>query len=259
MLLANRKVAEYVAKKAEKKANVFVYRVHDLPDPDKMTELAHFLKTLGYPMKLKDGIIPSRDLNNLMKKLEDSEFKETIHTAVIRSMAKAIYSTKNIGHYGLAFKYYTHFTSPIRRYPDVMVHRFTQAYLNNEDVPEAEWASYAKTCDYASQREKEASDAERASIKYKQVEYMTYHIGETFDGVVTGISRNGIFVEDKATKCEGMIRLKDLGNDFYSFDEKQNQIVGRNTKKVFILGTKLKIKVTNADLTKKIIDYVIAQ
>src|SRR3989344_606569 len=128
------------------------------------------------------------DLNNLMKKLEDSEFKETIHTAVIRSMAKAIYSTKNIGHYGLAFKYYTHFTSPIRRYPDVMVHRFTQAYLNNEDVPEAEWASYAKTCDYASQREKEASDAERASIKYKQVEYMTYHIGETFDGIITGVT-----------------------------------------------------------------------
>jgi ribonuclease R len=259
MLLANRKVAEYVAKKAEAKANIFVYRVHDLPNEDKMKELAEFLKSLGYPMKLKDGIIPSRDLNALMKKLEDSEFKDTVHTAVIRSMAKAIYSTKNIGHYGLAFKYYTHFTSPIRRYPDVMVHRFTQAYLLGEEVPEAEWASYAKTCDYASQREKEASDAERASIKYKQVEYMTYHIGETFDGVVTGLSRSGIFVEDKSTKCEGMIRLKDLGNDFFAYDEKKNEIIGRSTNKKFILGTKLKIKVVNADLTKKIIDYVIAQ
>lgn len=257
MLLANRKVAEYVAKRAEKKANVFVYRVHDLPDEDKMQELANFLKTLGYPMKIRDGIIPSKDLNQLMKKLEDSEFKDTVHTAIIRSMAKAVYSTKNIGHYGLAFKYYTHFTSPIRRYPDVMVHRFMQAYLTNTEVPEEEWASYAKTCEYASSREKEAADAERASIKYKQVEYMTYHIGEEFDGVVTGISRNGIFVEDKSTKCEGMVRLKDLGKDFFSFDEKKNQIIGRNTKKVFRLGTNVRIKVLQADLTKKIIDYVL--
>lgn len=258
MLLANRKVAEYVAKKAEKKANVFVYRVHDLPDEDKMKELAEFLKTLGYPMKLKDGIIPSRDLNNLMKKLEDSKFKDTVHTAVIRSMAKAIYSTKNIGHYGLAFKYYTHFTSPIRRYPDVMVHRFVQSYLNGEEVPEAEWASYAKTCEYASSREKEAADAERASIKYKQVEYMTMHIGEVFEGVVTGVTRNGIFVEDKATKCEGMVRLKDLGTDFFTYDEKKGQIVGRNSKQIYRLGTNVRIKVLQADLSKKIIDYVLA-
>lgn len=257
MLLANRKVAEFVAKRADKKANVFVYRVHDLPDEDKMKELAEFLKNIGYPMKLKDGIIPSKDLNNLMKKLEDSEFKDTVHTAIIRSMAKAVYSTKNIGHYGLAFKYYTHFTSPIRRYPDVMVHRFVQAYLNNTEVPEEEWASYAKTCEYASQREKEAADAERASIKYKQVEYMTYHIGEELDGVVTGVSRGGIFVEDKKTKCEGMVRLKDLGKDFFTFDEKKNQIIGRNTKKVFKLGTNIRIKVLQADLTKKIIDYVL--
>lgn len=258
MLLANRKVAEYVAKKAEQKANVFVYRVHDLPDEDKMKELAEFLKTLGYPMKIRGGVIPSKDLNQLMKKLEDSEFKDTVHTAVIRSMAKAVYSTKNIGHYGLAFKYYTHFTSPIRRYPDVMVHRFIQSYLFNQEVPEAEWASYAKTCEYASQREKEAADAERASIKYKQVEYMTYHLGEVFDGVVTGVSRNGIFVEDKSTKCEGMVRLKDLGKDFFTYDEKKGQIVGRDSKQVFRLGTKVKIKVLQADLSKKIIDYVLA-
>lgn len=258
MLLANRKVAEYVAKRAEQKANVFVYRVHDLPDEDKMKELAEFLKTLGYPMKIRGGVIPSKDLNQLMKRLEDSEFKDTVHTAVIRSMAKAVYSTKNIGHYGLAFKYYTHFTSPIRRYPDVMVHRFIQSYLFNEEVPEAEWASYAKTCEYASQREKEAADAERASIKYKQVEYMTYHLGETLDGVVTGVSRNGIFVEDKATKCEGMVRLKDLGKDFFTYDEKKAQIVGRDSKQVFRLGTNVRIKVLQADLSKKIIDYALA-
>lgn len=258
MLLANRKVAEYVAKKAENKANIFVYRVHDMPDPDKMKELAEFLKNLGYPMKLKDGVIPSRDLNNLIKKLEDTEVKDTVSTAIVRSMAKAIYSTKNIGHYGLAFKYYTHFTSPIRRYPDVMVHRFMQAYLNGKEVPEAEWASYAKTCDYASSREKEASDAERASIKYKQVEYMTYHIGQVYDGVVTGVNKSGIFVEEKVSKCEGMIRLRDLGNDFFVYDERKGQVTGRNTKKVFKLGTHLKIKVANANLDKKIIDYVIA-
>jgi len=257
MLLANRKVAEFIAKKSEDEANVFVYRIHDLPDQDKMGELKLFLKKLGFETHLnKDGVIPSQELNNILEKLEGKEEKNTVHTAVIRSMAKAIYSTKNIGHYGLAFEYYTHFTSPIRRYPDTLVHRLLAIYLSGEKVPEALWHNYDHMCDHSSKREKEASDAERASIKYKQVEYMTYRVGQTFDGVVTGISRNGIFVEDKESKCEGMIRLKDLGTDFYNYDEKENCIIGTRTKKIFKIGDNLPIKVASANLEKKIIDYI---
>ena len=258
MLLANRKVAEFIAKKSQIKENIFVYRVHDAPEKGKMQELHDFLKKIGYPLKMIEGYIPAHELNKLLEELDGKDEKNTIHTAIIRSMAKAVYSTNNIGHYGLAFECYTHFTSPIRRYPDTLVHRLLFKYLQGEVVPEKEWHEYREQCDYSSKREKEAADAERASIKYKQVEYMTYHVGEVFNGVVTGVGRNGAFVEDIETKCEGMIRLKDLGGDFFKFDEKENTIVGEKTKKTYKLGDHVKIKVASADLVKKIIDYVIA-
>jgi ribonuclease R len=252
MLLANRKVAELIAKGNDK---VFVYRIHDLPNKEKMSDLVFFLKKLGYDLPNKGGEVTSKSLNELIKSLEGREEKDTIQTAIIRSMAKAIYSTKNIGHYGLAFEYYTHFTSPIRRYPDTVVHRLLQHYLEKKSISKDRWHEYETISMYSSQREKEAAEAERASIKYKQVEYMTYRIGQVYDGVITGVTDFGIFVEEKETKCEGLVRLKDLGDDFYVLNEKEMSIVGRNSKKTYRLGDKVKIKVKDANLNKKMIDY----
>jgi ribonuclease R len=258
MLLANRKVAEFV-NKGHEKDRVFVYRIHDNPDRQKVATLVEFLAKLGYKIKLNDdGMIPSHEINKLLESLEGKEERETIHTAIIRSMAKAVYSTKNIGHFGLAFEHYTHFTSPIRRYPDVMVHRLTDTYLHGKQISKDLWQGYEVMSEKASAREKEASDAERASIKYKQIEYMTYHIGQVYDGVITGVSQGGVYVEEKETKCEGMVRMKDLGDDYFTLDEKSMRIVGTKTKQTFQIGDKVRIKVINADLTKKVIDYAFA-
>ncbi|MFA6397553.1 MAG: ribonuclease R [Candidatus Paceibacterota bacterium] len=254
MLLANRKVAEFMSKNQKEK--IFVYRVHDLPDKEKIQNLVIFLKKLGYQIKTVDGIIPAYEINRLIEELEGKEEKNSIHTAIIRSMAKAVYSTKNIGHFGLAFKYYTHFTSPIRRYPDVIVHRLLDDCLKKVQISKEKWKEYEDVSVASSAREKEASDAERASIKYKQAEYMSYRIGQTFDGVITGVTEWGIYAEEKETKCEGMIKLRDLGNDFYVYDEKQMEVTGKKTKKRFRLGDKVKIKVLGADMNKKTIDYI---
>ncbi len=258
MLLANRNVAEFVAE-MEKKTNkdqVFVYRIHDLPNQEKVANLKFFLGSVGYDLKLQDGNIAPKELNKLLTSLEGKTEKDMIQTAVIRSMAKAVYSTENIGHYGLAFEHYTHFTSPIRRYPDVMVHRLLDDYLRNKEISKKEWHIYDTLCNYSSQREKEASDAERASIKYKQVEYMSARVGQTFDGVISGVTEWGIYVEEKETKCEGMVKLRDIGDDFYNFDEKHYRIVGERTKKTFTLGDKVRFKVVSADMVKKTLDYV---
>jgi ribonuclease R len=258
MLLANRKVAEHIATGDKHADEVFVFRVHDHPDPERVENLQLFLKRIGYNLTVNDeGVIPSKELNDLVQSLEGKPESETVQTAIVRSMAKAIYSTKNIGHYGLAFKYYTHFTSPIRRYPDLVVHRLLFEYLQNKTIPKDMWHYYDEISAHSSQREKEASDAERASIKYKQVEYMSTRIGQTFDGIVTGVSRNGLFIEDKETRCEGMVRMRDIGHDYFEYDEKTLTIVGKSSKKEFRIGDKVRFKVTATDINKRMIDYAL--
>lgn len=261
MLLANKYVSKFITKKQEEKNGegnaICVYRIHDKPDPDRMHDLELYIKGLGYHVKFIDGLIPSTDLNNLLEKMGDRPEKALLQVHITRAMAKAIYSTKNVGHYGLAFDYYSHFTSPIRRYPDVLTHRLLMRVLEGDYPQEKERGFYENLCLRASRREKEASDAERGSIKYKQVEYMSYRIGQEFDGMVSGVSEWGIYVEEKTSKCEGMIRLRDLGDDFYNFDQKGGRVFGERTGVEWKIGTPVKIKVKSADLDLRMIDYQI--
>ena len=257
MLLANRKVAEKISKSFKKNEGVFVYRIHDAPEKEKMENLAFFLKSLGHTVKIREGIISNSEINAILKKLEGKNEKDTVHRAVVRSMAKAIYSTENIGHYGLAFEHYTHFTSPIRRYPDMMVHRMLLDYLAGRKIPEERLREYESLARLSSEQEKRAADAERASIKYKQVEYMSKRLGEKFTGTVSGITEWGIYVEEIETKCEGLVRVRDMDDDFYIFDEKKLELLGQRKKKRYRLGDKVKIKVKNVDLERKTIDYVL--
>lgn len=257
MLLANKKVSEFITNSQTLKHPVCVYRIHDKPDAEKMHDLDLFIRALGYKVRFIDGAIPSQDLNELLKKVEGKPEKDLLQTNITRSMQKAVYSTNNVGHYGLAFKYYSHFTSPIRRYPDVLTHRLLNRILQKDMPTEQELSPLEKICAHASSREKEAADAERGSIKYKQVEYMSDRIGQEFVGVVSGVSKWGIFVEEKKSKCEGMIRLRDLGDDFYTYDEKNQRVFGERGGKEWKIGDLLQIKVKSADLETRQIDYQI--
>jgi ribonuclease R len=259
MLLANRKVSEFITKSQDSKTPLCVYRIHDKPDADKMRELQLFIKGMGHNVRYIDGVIPSQDINKLLKELDGQPSKDLLQTNVARSMQKAIYSTKNVGHYGLAFEYYSHFTSPIRRYPDVLTHRILMRVLEHDVIKDGETVALEKICSHASFREKEAADAERGSIKYKQVEYMSYRVGQIFDGVVSGVSRGGVFVEEMKSHCEGMVRMRDLGTDFYSYDEKNQRMVGEKSGEDWRIGDRVKIKVKSANLEDRVIDYEIAR
>ncbi len=256
MLLANREVAEYVFK-LNKKDLLFIYRVHDVPNPEKIEALEVFLKAIGFDFHPKDSGVTTHDLNNLFKQIEGKPTEELIKISAIRSMSKAVYSTKNIGHFGLAFKYYTHFTSPIRRYPDLMVHRIMKSQLSGYQIPADELKKYNSLTLVSNDQEAEATQAERDSIRYKQVEYMKDHIGETFDGKISGVAEFGLFVEDENTKSEGLVHVSKIGNDFYTLDKKTYSIKGERSGKSYTLGDKVKIKLMGADLDNKTLDFVI--
>ncbi len=254
MLLANRKVAEFIAKKGKGKHKyTFVYRAHDSPKPESLKNFAEFALKFGHKISTKSDRDTARSLNKLMADVEGTKEQNVLTSLAIRSMAKAIYTTKSSSHYGLAFDFYTHFTSPIRRYPDVMVHRLLEHYLNDGDNVNAD--HYEKMCQHASQMEKKAADAERASIKYKQAEYLQDNIGNIYAGIISGVTEWGMYVEIEENKCEGMIRLRDISDDFYTLDEKNYCIVGQRKKRKYQLGDEVNIKVKRVDLGKRQIDF----
>jgi ribonuclease R len=255
MLLANKTVATHIGKTSAPKT--FVYRVHDLPDAEKMEDLALFIKRFGYKLKTSGGKTDvSKAINNLLNEVQGKNEENLIETLAIRSMAKAIYSTVNKGHYGLAFDYYTHFTSPIRRYPDMMVHRLLDRYLAGGKSVSAD--KYEPLCKHSSEMEQLAAQAERASVKYKMVEFMSANIGKVYDGVISGVTEWGIYVEINENKCEGMIPLRDLDDDYYEFDEKNYCIKGRRKHKVYRLGDPISILVSRANLERKQLDFALA-
>ena len=259
MLLANRTVAEKIGKAPKgKKPKVLPYRIHDLPDPEKLDNLAQFIARFGYRLRTSGTKTDvSKSINHLLDDIQGKKEENLIETVSIRAMQKARYSTHNIGHYGLAFDYYTHFTSPIRRFPDMMVHRLVTKYMDGgRSVSETK---YEDLCDHSSNMEQIAANAERASIKYKQVEFMSEHLGQTYDGVISGVTEWGLYVELNENKCEGLVPIRDLDDDYYEFDEKNYCLLGRRKKRQYRLGDPITIKVAQANLERKQLDFQLAE
>lgn len=254
MLLANKRVAEFVGKKGEGKTEkTFVYRIHDKPDPDKLSNFNTFIQRFGYGIQMTTAKTISSSLNNLLNNVKGKKEQNLVETLAIRTMAKAAYSTRNIGHYGLSFEYYSHFTSPIRRYPDMMAHRLLEKYLSGGRS--ANEQKYEDLCKHSSDMETRAANAERASIKYKQVEFMQDQIGKIYPGVISGVTDWGIFVELE-NKIEGMIPIRELDDDFYIFDEKNYALVGRHSNKTYQLGDEVTVKIWRTNLEKKQLDFL---
>ncbi len=253
MLLANKKVAEFIGKQNPKKT--FVYRVHDEPNDEKLAALQNIIGRFGYKLDLRDRKTTTNSLNGLLRDVQGKKEQNLVDTLAIRSMSKAEYTTHNIGHYGLAFDFYSHFTSPIRRYPDVMAHRLLQHYLDNGKSASEE--EYEERCNHSSSMENLAASAERDSIKYMQIKFMKDHEDEEFLGVISGVTEWGIYVEIISNKCEGMIRLKDMNDDHYIFDQDEYAVIGQRSKKVYQLGDEVYVKVKNADLIKRHLDFTL--
>lgn len=257
MLLANRLVAEFIGKTEKGRLpKTFVYRIHDKPDPEKLMNLATFIQRFGYTINPGKGESTSHALNRLLDQVEGKAEQNIIETLAVRSMAKAVYSTSNIGHYGLSFAHYTHFTSPIRRYPDMMVHRLLAAYLDQQKSKDQE--IFESKCKHSSFMEQQAALAERASVKYKAVEFMQDKIGQSFEGIISGVTEWGIYVEMIDTKIEGMVPIRELDDDFYIFDESEYRLSGQNRGRQFRLGDQIKVCIVRTNLVKKQLDLAIA-
>ncbi len=261
MLLANREVAEFIHTEDTKirdKVEGLIYRVHEAPDHEKIRDLAILVRALGHQLPLnKKGEVNAKDLNHLFKQIEGKAEESLIKTAAVRSMSKAIYATENTGHFGLAFEYYTHFTSPIRRYPDLLVHRILETYLDHKKLGNSDVAFFEEAAENSTEREIAASEAERASIKYKQVEYWAPRVGAELSGVISGVTEWGVYVEEEETKAEGMIRLKDMSDDTYLLDEKTYSVIGQKTGNKITLGDKVKMKLMRADIDRKTLDFAL--
>ena len=259
MLLANRTVAERIGKVGkDKKAKVFPYRIHDLPDPDKLENLNWFVNRFGYKIRTSGSKTEvAKSLNKLLHEIKGKKEQNLVEMISLKTMQKAKYSTHNIGHYGLAFDYYTHFTSPIRRFPDMMVHRLLARYLAGGRT--AQEAKYEDLCDHSSEMEQIAANAERASIKYKQVEFMGERMGQEFEGTISGVTEWGLYVEINENKCEGMIPMRELDDDYYDFDEKAYCLTGRRYHKKYSLGDPIRVKVARANLERKQLDFALVE